>query len=188
MSDCIDQNFPCQNIKYEDFDNVAKNELKDPLLANELVNNSNFCTVIPIDNDFLLGNLKSKDFIRKLSGKTGIYKFWIDYDQCDTHNTRTMLCVYVGKGIAYNRVDDHITRKWKSYNVSTVYVTFNEFENRLSKYYEQLFLDTYKFHLNSNENSGSEHLFAVWDEELHLWGTEFFDVCDRLKVNNLDDI
>ena len=35
-------------------------------------------------------------------------------------------------------------------------------ENRLSKYYEQLFLDVYDFELNNIENPGAEHLFVVW--------------------------
>ena len=97
-----------------------------------------------------------------------------------------MICVYVGKGLAEVRVDDHVKKKWpKNYSL---YVTFTECGNRLAKYYEQLFLDMYSFVLNRNENPGTEKLYAVWSEELHMHGTELYQVSNLSNIQSLDDI
>ncbi|RLP54983.1 MAG: hypothetical protein D6160_07020 [Ketobacter sp.] len=69
-----------------------------------------------------------------------------------------------------------------------LYVTFYECSNRISKHLEQLFLDTYDFYLNKNENNGSKTLFAVWDEERHHLGTEMHEVSSRSNIHGIDDI
>ena len=97
-----------------------------------------------------------------------------------------MVCVYVGKGIAGGRINDHVIKKWRT--DIQLYVTFTEIDNRLSKYYEQLFLDTYRFVLNKNENTGTATLFAVWDEDLHHNGTQLHDVSNRSRLHNYDNI
>ncbi|ENW53958.1 hypothetical protein F917_00275 [Acinetobacter baumannii NIPH 67] len=170
MSNCIDQQFPCQNPDYYDFDVITKAELFNPPTASQIINESKFCTFIPTDVFLQLDELCIRDYLQSLKGKMGLYHLWIDYDNCDEHDTCTMLCVYVGKGQVERRILNHIREKWpkKEY----LYVSFYECDNRIAKYLEQLFLDTYNFHFNCSENSGNKNLFAVWDSDRHLHGTE----------------
>lgn len=186
MSDCLDQDFPCQNPDYSDFDGNAALELSNPPSASEIINESKFCTFVPIEEALQLGDLTFKDYLKSLHNKEGLYHLWVEYDNCDEHETYTMLCVYVGKGTAETRVIDHIKKKWPE--SQCLYVTFYECSNRISKYLEQLFLDTYDFYLNKNENSGSKTLFAVWDEERHNLGTEMHEVSSRSNIHGIDDI
>jgi hypothetical protein len=178
MPKCEDQDFPCQHPDYTAFDRLARLELNTPPAADEIVNASPFCTVISIDEAIQIGDLTYKDYLKGLNKKTGLYHLWVDYDNCDDHDTHTMLCVYVGKGLAEARVTDHIKRKWPRKQL--LYVSFFECSNRLAKYLEQLFLDSYGFYLNTNENKGTAHLFAVWNDERHLLGTELQAVSDLL--------
>ena len=186
MSKCIDQEFPCQNPDYSEFDNSAQSELRNHPSASQIVNSSEFCTFIPIDKAMQLGDLTHKHYLKGLRGKTGIYHLWVNYDNCDDHETHTMLCVYVGKGFAEARIINHIKEKWPQ--EEHLYVSFYECSNRISKYLEQLFLDTYIFYLNTNENSGNKFLFAVWDDERHFLGTELHAVSNLSNVNTLDDL
>ncbi len=183
---CLDQDFPCQDLDYSEFDDTAASELNKPIAASLFVNDSNFCTMVQTDMSLQFGDLTHQSFLKRLHGKTGIYHLWIDYDDCDDHQTYTMQCVYVGKGFGEVRINDHIKSKWP--NDFVLYVTFSECENRLSKYYEQLFLDTYNFCLNKNENRGTKELFAVWSEELHMHGTESYGVIELSGVQSFDDI
>jgi len=50
-----------------------------------------------------------------------------------------------------------------------------------------LFLDVYDFELNNIENSGAEHLFAVWDEERHHLETHLNEVSNLSKIQSFDD-
>lgn len=170
MSHCIDQDFPCKNHDYSEFDLVARSELFDPPTMDYIVNQPSFCTFIPTDETIRLEELYLKDYLTGLKNKKGLYNLWIDYDNCDEHETHTMLCVYVGKGMAEGRILNHIKKKWPQSEY--LYVTFYECSNRISKYLEQLFLDIYQFHLNKNENLGDKNLFAIWSNDLHLNGTE----------------
>ena len=77
------------------------------------------------------------------------------------------------------------SKKWPKN--AQLYVTFTSMENRLFKYYEQLFLDVYVFELNNIENSGAEHLFAVWDEERHHLETHLNEVSNLSKIQSFDD-
>ena len=81
-----------------------------------------------------------------------------------------MICVYVGKGYVNQRVKFHIANKWPT--DETLYLSFFECNNRISKYLEQLFLDTYKFHLNKDENTGTDRLYGLWDNHRFEEGTE----------------
>lgn len=186
MFKCLDQNFPCQNPDYTDFDSVINLELKCPLSASQIINESEFCTFVPIDEVIQLGDLTHKDYLKSLRGRVGIYHLWVDYDNCDDHKTNTMLCVYVGKGLAEARINSHIKRIWPQQE--SLYVSFFECSNRIAKYLEQLFLDTYSFYLNKNENCGKKDLFAVWDRERHLDGTEMYAVSNLSNISSLDDI
>lgn len=142
--------------------------------------------MVPIDEAIQLGDLTHGDYLKGLRSKTGLYHLWIDYDNCDDHDTHTMFCVYVGKGLAEVRINSHIKNKWPKQEL--LYVSFYECSNRISKYLEQLFLDTYSFHLNNNENCGSRSLFAVWDDERHLLGTELHSVSNLSNINSFDDL
>jgi hypothetical protein len=186
MSSCYDESFFCQNPQYPDFDDIASQELRNPPSAHSIVNESIFCTPVPLDAAGEPGGLTYKDYLRGLNGKTGIYQLWIDYENCTDHDTRTMHCVYVGKGLAEGRVNSHIRTKWPK--AEALYVTFYECSNRMAKYLEQLFLDTYAFYLNNNENTGSKPLFAVWDNQRHLLGTQIHEVSNLSNVDGLDDI
>lgn len=194
MFKCLDQNFPCQNPDYTDFDSVINLELKCPLSASQIINESEFCTFVPIDEVIQLGDLTHKDYLKSLRGRVGIYHLWVDYDNCDDHKTNTMLCVYVGKGQAEARINSHIKDKWPQQvkdrwpQQVSLYVSFFECHNRIAKYLEQLFLDTYSFYLNKNENCGKKDLFAVWDRERHLYGTEMYAVSNLSNISSLDDI
>lgn len=186
MSSCHDGSFLCQNPAYADFDEIASRELLSPPSAVEIVNESKFCTLVPLDEAFQLNDLTYKDYLKGLRSKTGIYQLWINYENCTDHDTYVMHCVYVGKGFAGKRVNKHIIEKWPK--EEELYVTFYECTNRMAKYLEQLFLDTYNFYLNNNENTGAKSLFAVWDKERHLLGTELYEISNLSNIRNLDDL
>ncbi len=185
MPKCIYQGFPCQNPDYSDFDRTAKNELKTPTSASDIVNDSWFCSTVPTDKNFQIGDLTTSKFLRPMRGKIGIYHLWSEYDHCDDHETHTMQCEYVGKGPPDIRVADHIKNKWMSGVM--LYVSFHECKNRLAKYYEQLFLDTYQFKLNTNENNGTKILYAVWDNERFSLGTHMNEISSYSKMDSPDD-
>ena len=184
---CEQNNFPCQNLDYSKFDHVARKELRKPILCSNILNYSPYCTHLPINNEFIMGDLNHKLYLKGLNRKTGLYHLWSHFDECDDHGTHCMLCVYVGKGFAEGRIDDHIKNKWPSSELE-MYVTFTEMGNRLSKYYEQLFLDKYDFLFNIAENPGSGDLHAVWDEDRFMNGTETLNVSNRSKVTSLEDL
>jgi hypothetical protein len=185
MTRCEENGFPCQNPDYAEFDNIAKMELLAPISANVLVNNSKYCMPIPVNDDFSVGDIGHKLFLKALSGQSGLYHLWIDHDDCDDHGTHTMLCVYVGKGPPDTRIDSHIKTKWP--NAVKLYVTFTQMDNRLAKYYEQLFLDTYNFHLNKSENRGLHRLYSVWDNERYTFGTHLNEISGLSKMQNFED-
>lgn len=185
LAKCEDNNFPCQVLDYSDFDQIAQAELSNPISAHEWLNESEFCMPIPIDKDFTVGDLNHKLFLKPLKGQAGLYHLWSDYENCDDHGTYTLKCAYVGKGPPDTRIAAHIRDKWP--NGVNLYATFTAMQNRLSKYYEQLFLDIYNFELNTAENNGTETLFAVWDDERHLMGTHSNETSNLSKMQTPDD-
>ncbi|MDC7701608.1 hypothetical protein [Vogesella indigofera] len=187
MSSCYDDSFLCQNPQYPDFDNIAIKELRNPPSVHEIINQSNFCTHLPTNADDIIGDITHKMYLKGLNNKTGLYHLWIEFENCTDHNAHTMLCIYVGKGMAENRINIHIKEKLLNNNVS-IYASFYECSNRISKYLEQLFLDTYSFILNKNENSGDKKLFAVWGEERYILGTEINAVSSLCRIQNFDDL
>jgi hypothetical protein len=44
----------------------------------------------------------------------------------------------------------------------------------------------YKFHLNSQENTGSAYLKTVWDEERFIHGTDFYEQMEMMEKKNPD--
>jgi len=185
MTKCDDHDFPCQSPDYDDFNKIASAELSQPIDANELVNMSEFCMMIPVDNDFVVGDLNHKLYLKTLKGQSGLYHLWTEYENCDDHGTHTMLCAYVGKGPPNTRIAEHIKKKWP--RGILLYATFTKINNRLAKYYEQLFLDVYQFDLNTAENSGSIKLFAVWDNDRYTMGTHSNEVSNLSKIQSPDD-
>lgn len=176
MTKCELQSFPCVNVDYSIFDKTCIDELRLPLSADEIVNQSSFCTIIPISPNFMLCGLETSDYLKALKGKMGLYNLWVDYDDCDDHEKYTMKCIYVGKGFSEQRIKSHINRKFKKSDA--LYVSFFECGNRFAKYLEQLFLDCYQFDLNKAENSGSEPLYAVWDDFRHNCGTQLHNIAN----------
>jgi len=185
MPKCIDQGFPCQNPDYLVYDGTAKKELRKPISTDVIVNQSDYCQHVPTNKKHNIGDLDHNLFLKPLGQRDGVYHLWVEYDECDDHETYTMRCVYVGKGPPKTRVDDHVKTKWP--DSDALYVTFHECENRLAKYYEQLFLDTYQFDLNKNENEGKETLFAVWDEERFSLGTHLNEISNLSKMTSTGD-
>ena len=102
--------------------------------------------------------------------------------------THTMKCIYVGKGMGESRINDHVNKKSLKNTGISIYASFYECSNRMSKYLEQLFLDTYKFPLNTNENPGTKELFAVWNEDRYAMGTEANAVSALSNIHSIEDI
>ena len=186
MTSCEDNDFPCQDPRYNEFDKIAATELNDPIKADTLVNHSEFCMVIPVDRAHIIGDLDHKLFLRTLRGQAGLYHLWVDHDACNDHNTYTMLCAYVGKGPPEGRIASHIKSRWPG-DVQ-LFATFTRMENRMAKYYEQLFLDCYDFHLNTAEKRGTDALYAVWDEERYTLGTHSNEVSQLSSIEGFSDI
>lgn len=180
VTKCEFNDFPCVGVDYSSFDKICMKELKEAFDANSIVNSSSFCTSIPINKDFQLEHLGTSDYVQSLRGKVGIYHLWVDYDECDDHGLHTVRGIYVGKGFAKNRIKTHIDTK--DIRSGMLYVTFFECKNRISKYLEQLFLDIYKFDLNKRENKGTENIYAVWDEERYIHGTELAEIANRYSL------
>ena len=188
MLSCHLDEFLCQNPQYSDFDDIAKKELAAPPSVHEIINLSIFCTGLPLDDENILGNLTHQMFLKALNSKNGIYHLWVDFENCTDHDTYTMKCIYVGKGNAEARINDHVFKKNLKNTGVSIYSSFYECSNRMSKYLEQLFLDTYKFSLNKNENSGTNELFAVWNEERYAMGTEANVVSSLSNIHCMADI
>jgi hypothetical protein len=187
MSECDNLRTPCENKgDYSAFDQICSFELAKAVTVDEIVNQSKFCTSIILD---LPEELKSFDltvheYLATLAGKQGVYHLWIKDDYCSVHDTYSMICVYVGKGVALGRVKNHIKEKWEKCKDETIYISFYECENRISKYLEQLFLDTYHFELNDHENVGSKFLYGRWDSHRFDNGTETQEEGNRLVEKN----
>ena len=185
MSDCIDQDFPCQNPEYDEFDRITKDEIKNAISLNSFINQSEYCNYVLTNDLEKIGDMSTSLFLKPLHNKFGVYHLWEDYEHCDTHNTYTMRCLYVGKGPPTTRVPTHIKTKWP--HNKTLYVTFQSCKNRLAKYYEQLFLDIFHFNFNVSENKGKKILYAVWDEDRYLIGTHLNEISSHSKMKSPDD-
>ena len=172
---CEEFDLPCFNTEYFHFDNIASSELMNPPTVDEIINQSDFCTLLHLDSlEYADGIWISplNDYLKRLKDKTGLYHIWVHSELCSTHEINSLLGIYVGKGIVWDRIKDHIKKmKWPKDTI--VWITFFECENRISKYLEQLFLDTYSFHTNTQENTGTIPIFARWPEERTWVGTEF---------------
>lgn len=111
MSSCHPGEFFCQNPQYPNFDDIARKELNNPPSVHEIINLSIFCTRLPLDDQDILGSLTHQMFFKGLSTKCGLYHLWVDFENCTDHDTHTMKCIYAGKGIAEDRINDHVIKK-----------------------------------------------------------------------------
>lgn len=174
MDHCEEFGIRCYETEYALFDSVCSEELRSPPSVNEIINTCEFCTVLPLEVlDAADGAdvLTLNDHLARLENKSGIYHLWISVNKCADHKLHSLLGVYVGKGQVKRRVLSHIKEKWP--RSEFLWISFYECNNRLSKYLEQLFLDTYSFHLNTQENTGRTYLYARWPETRVWHGTEF---------------
>lgn len=165
----------CLKNDYDRFDQVCSQELAMSVSIDQIINTSDYCDHLLVDvikqgnpND----DLNLNDHLAGLNNRVGLYHLWIELEYCDDHKLHTMLCVYVGKGHAKNRILRHIKDRFP--NKHMLYITFYECENRVAKYLEQLFLDTYDFYLNSEEKSGVGNLYGRWTQERFEMGTELY--------------
>jgi hypothetical protein len=202
MPQYLDRECRCPPSRYARFDSVISGELALKISAKRIVNDTEFCTMIEKSALEALEELSLRDLLRGLDGKIGVYHIWRDEDFCDIHERHNLRCVYVGKGAALTRLLDHTSndrlekdndwlldpdaqkalerrrledRKKKRERLRAdepYYISFFECENRIAKYIEQLFLDTYRFPVNTNENPGVEELWASWTAERYALGTE----------------
>ena len=184
MFQCETQEVPCLNFDdYDVFNATCSSELASPITVDEIVNHSKFCISIPVDfseNKTDNDCLNTNDYLSTLKGKMGIYHLWIDIGHCQDHEKYSLLCVYAGKGIAKKRIKSHIKEKWPRSEM--LFITFYECNNRIAKYLEQLFLDSYNFYLNKEENKGINSLYARWKEERYDIGTETQQMADILST------
>lgn len=178
MPQYLDSSCSCPQEDYSAFNSINRQELALPITAEEIVNQSAFCTSFQLDAISLADeSLTLRDYLFGLKGKIGVYHIWVEEDYCYEHQCYSMLGVYVGKGDGLVRILMHAREKLPSSELFGV--SFFECENRIAKYLEQLFLDSYKFHLNEYENPGTRNLYARWDEDRRLMGTELHNVANR---------
>ena len=178
MPQRLDSSCSCPDNDNSVFDGICHGELAIPITADTIINQSNFCisfqqdSISSIHPDATLGTM-----LAGLGTRVGLYHIWVAEDYCYEHRRQTMIAVYVGKGGALTRLLHHGDTKLPQSELFAV--TFVECENRIAKYLEQLFLDTYRFELNKYENPGTRILYASWDEE-RLLGTELHNVANKL--------
>lgn len=185
MYQCEQNEVPCLNTEYKYFDDISRKEVIAAATVNEIMNESLFASFIAVDmiNEHTEDMLSVHDELLSLKEKVGIYHLYIYDTHCQDHDVYSLQCVYVGKGLAINRIKSHIKEKWPESEL--LYISFYECKNRIAKYYEQLFLDTYKFHLNDSENSGDKYLFARWSHERFTLGTETHALAARAVEKGL---
>jgi hypothetical protein len=83
------------------------------------------------------------------------------------------------KALEKRRSEDRKKKRERLRADEPYWISFFECENRIAKYIEQLFLDTYRFPVNTNENPGVEELWASWTDERYAIGIEL------LAISNL---
>jgi hypothetical protein len=167
----------CENLKHERFDSVSNRELRENITVHDVFNSS-YCVMLTIQGIDEKEELSIHETLSDLKGKMGVYGLWIHQSECYDHDMQRMLCLYVGKGKALSRIKSHIVKKWPEEQL--LYVTFYECENRIAKYVEQLFLDSYDFPLNRDENSGEDFLATIWNGERYTLGTNLHEISERL--------
>jgi hypothetical protein len=175
-----DSGCKCPRGGYSAFDSLCAAELRLPITAADIINKSQFCISFQLDqfDRWVRETLTLRDYLYGLRNRMGVYHIWYEDEFCWEHHLYSMEAMYVGKGIALSRVSDHAERKDLRPD-ERIGVSFFECENRVAKYLEQLFLDTYDFEMNKNECRGTETLYACWDEDRRINGTELHNISMR---------
>lgn len=178
----------CSCVEHDTSEFDRRVSVLKPPTADEVINHSAFCTSFQLDQiDGSVGKLKLRDFVSGLDKKVGLYLLWRDEEHCDEHGHYFVRAIYVGKGKALDRVLSHASTKLPKDEM--IWVTFYECENFIAKFLEQVFLDTYAFELNKNENPGTETLYGRWEEDRYLHGTEMHQVSNRRRApRGFDDL
>lgn len=154
---------------YSAFDEVCKKELKKELNAKTFANRDLYFYRVEkfLDWDAEWGEHSLHELpsqqLGELQGKVGIYHIWFDHGSA-TGSDYIFQAVYVGKGHLNIRLTKHVHSYLKE--LGTIFITVHTCENRIAKYLEQLFLDTFAFPLNKAENTGSQGCFytmAKWE-------------------------
>lgn len=142
----------CGHDNFASFDACAGSELLRPPLLRSIVHSEIGWFMDRSLDDPLIGEWG-------LEEAQGVYLLWCKNDYCSQHEMFHMKSLYVGKGVTGRRLLAHYKHK-DFKEPMLVYWTFYRCANRLSKYIEQLLLDTYSFPLNKAENPGRERLCA----------------------------
>lgn len=140
-----------------DFDKTILEETRFGITLRDITHN-NVCwyTDKSMDDSGLKG--------LRFSDPEGIYILWHKNDYCPVHELFHMRALYVGKGNAKRRLVNHWAKKNTSEEM-LIYFSFFPCRNRIAKYIEQLFLDTYNIPLNKSENTGKHTLCAYFTQE-----------------------
>ncbi|WP_146095854.1 hypothetical protein [Xanthomonas arboricola] len=155
---------------YSVFNKTCREELKGKWCAENFANRDLYFYRIDMDakwesteHEIALFENPSVQ-LGELKDKFGVYHIWFDHDATSIGEDHILQAVYVGKGHLDIRLKEQVSKHLKE--LGTVLITIKECKNRMAKYLEQLFLDTFDFPLNSAENTGSEGYFytrAKWE-------------------------
>lgn len=173
-------------FSHPEFDSVCAEELIKPIKVNDIINRSAYCTNIPkgfLQND-PEDTITIDEILRPISNTHGVYHLWhTPGERCPLHQVWAVEGAYVGKGLGSNRAKVHIRDKYP--DNSQILISFYQCSNRIAKYLEQLFLDTYCFDLNGAENNkNGPPLYACWSDSRYEYGTETARLADYFARRN----
>ncbi len=138
------------------FNKTVFEETKIEVTLQELTHsNISWYTDRSMDDSGLSGMLINEPY--------GVYILWHKNDYCNVHDRFHMKALYAGKGNPKRRLTHH----WETKNTADemlIYFSFFPCRNRISKYLEQLLLDTYDFPMNRSENKGKLTLCAYFSQ------------------------
>ena len=175
MAQCDSQKAPCLTYSHPEFDHVCEAELVKKLSVKEIANDSGFSTSVDLNSIEAHKDdcLHSSDYLAGLKNKNGLYQLWVYEDFCMDHNQYLLQCIYLGEHFSECEITSRIREKWP--DAEKIYISFYECDKRIAKYLKQLFLETYDFYLNQDENTGGKTLYTRWDYERFNFGTELFN-------------
>lgn len=151
----VDENLIQSN--YEKFNETCRRELARARTVESLIKSDGYFFRIDVAaewcdldrSDPLHASISQR--LKFLDGKFGIYHLWHPRGLGIDRKEGILQALYVGKGHLRIRTDVHLTKHLNDFG--TLFISFYECENRIAKYLEQLFLDTFQFPRNSAETS-----------------------------------
>tara|TARA_B100000700_G_C14836039_1_gene756876 strand:+ start:117 stop:746 length:630 start_codon:yes stop_codon:yes gene_type:complete len=176
-------NYESEIFRYDAINEIIRNELKSEIRAEDIIYNG---LIFPRDEQSTLLskrrrylntnplNILSKDSV-------GIYVIWED-TKLSLQKSVIMRALYIGEGIAQQRLNKHHSEKDLINRFGNYAVSYYEIERRFALYLESLFLEHYKFTLNTEHNYGNKELFALISEEAVTFGNENF--IERVTMRN----